>query len=41
VELLRFGFDWSLGVFGGLQLLAGVVAVPLFWREVLDLEPGV
>ncbi|GAB4217967.1 MAG: MFS transporter [Synechococcales cyanobacterium] len=35
-ELLRFGFGWSLAVFGGLQLLMGLVAVPLFWREVPD-----
>lgn len=35
-ELLRFGFGWSLAVFGGLQLLTGLVAVPLFWREVPD-----
>lgn len=33
-ELLRFGFGPALLVFGGLQLIAGIAAVPLFWREV-------
>lgn len=33
-ELLRFGFAPSLLIFGGIQLIAGLVAVPLFWQEV-------
>lgn len=33
-ELLRFGFVPSLVVFGGIQLIAGLIAVPLFWQEV-------
>lgn len=33
-ELLRFGFAPSLAIFGGIQLIAGLIAVPLFWQEV-------
>jgi predicted MFS family arabinose efflux permease len=33
-ELLRFGFGPSLALFGGIQLVVGLVAVALFWREV-------
>jgi predicted MFS family arabinose efflux permease len=33
-ELLRFGFESSLAIFGGLQLICGAIAIPLFWREV-------
>lgn len=33
-ELLRFGFGPSLAIFGGIQLIAGLIAVPLFWQEV-------
>jgi predicted MFS family arabinose efflux permease len=33
-ELLRFGFAPSLAIFGGIQLIAGSIAVPLFWQEV-------
>ncbi|GAB4368011.1 MAG: hypothetical protein Kow00121_06750 [Elainellaceae cyanobacterium] len=33
-ELLRFGFTPSLAIFGGIQLIAGAIAVPLFWQEV-------
>ncbi|MBE9179445.1 MFS transporter [Oculatella sp. LEGE 06141] len=33
-ELLRFGFGTSLLIFGGIQFIAGLVAIPLFWREV-------
>lgn len=33
-ELLRFGFAPSLAIFGGIQLLVGAIAVPLFWQEV-------
>lgn len=33
-ELLRFGFGPSLAIFGGIQLLTGLLAVPLFWQEV-------
>jgi predicted MFS family arabinose efflux permease len=35
-ELLRFGFVPSLAIFGGIQLILGLVAVPLFWQEVPD-----
>jgi predicted MFS family arabinose efflux permease len=33
-ELLHFGFGVSLAIFGGIQLLSGLIAIPLFWREV-------
>ncbi|MEG4351234.1 MFS transporter [Microcoleus sp. LAD1_D3] len=33
-ELLRFGFEPSLAIFGGIQLITGLIAVPLFWQEV-------
>lgn len=33
-ELLRFGFAPSLAIFAGIQLLAGAIAIPLFWQEV-------
>lgn len=33
-ELLHFGFAASLAIFGGIQLIIGLVAVPLFWQEV-------
>ncbi|WP_024546370.1 MFS transporter [Picosynechococcus sp. NKBG15041c] len=33
-ELLNWGFDWALGIFGGLQLLAGLLALFFFWWEV-------
>ncbi|HEY9838739.1 MAG TPA: MFS transporter, partial [Vampirovibrionales bacterium] len=33
-ELLNFGFEVSLGIFGGIQLIAGLIAVLLFWQEV-------
>lgn len=33
-ELLRFGFGPSLAIFGGIQLITGLIAVPLFWQEV-------
>jgi predicted MFS family arabinose efflux permease len=33
-ELLHFGFAPSLAIFGGIQLIAGLIAVPLFWQEV-------
>ncbi|MEG5017211.1 MULTISPECIES: MFS transporter [unclassified Microcoleus] len=33
-ELLRFGFGPSLAIFGGIQLIIGLIAVPLFWQEV-------
>ncbi|MEG3904566.1 MFS transporter [Microcoleus sp. B4-C5] len=33
-ELLRFGFGPSLAIFGGIQLIVGLIAVPLFWQEV-------
>ncbi|MBZ8178738.1 MAG: MFS transporter [Oscillatoria sp. PMC 1051.18] len=35
-ELLRFGFVTSLAIFGGIQLIIGLFAVPLFWKEVPD-----
>ncbi|MBD2260101.1 MFS transporter [Pseudanabaena sp. FACHB-2040] len=37
-ELLRFGFGPSLALFGGIQLIIGLVAVALFWREVPSLK---
>ncbi|MCT7982323.1 MFS transporter [Laspinema sp. A4] len=33
-ELLNFGFEVSLTIFGGIQLIAGLIAVLLFWQEV-------
>lgn len=33
-ELLDFGFGWSLAIFGGIQLVAGLLAVLFFWQEV-------
>lgn len=33
-ELLNFGFGVSLAVFGLIQLISGLIAIPLFWREV-------
>jgi len=33
-ELLHFGFGASLAVFGGIQLICGAIAIPLFWQEV-------
>ena len=33
-ELLRFGFGASLALFGGIQLITGLIAIPLFWQEV-------
>jgi len=33
-ELLHFGFGISLAIFGGIQLISGLIAVPLFWQEV-------
>jgi predicted MFS family arabinose efflux permease len=33
-ELLYLGFGWTLAIFGGIQLIAGLLAIPLFWREV-------
>nr|WP_290223534.1 MFS transporter [Trichocoleus desertorum] len=33
-ELLHFGFAVSLALFGGIQLVVGLVAIPLFWQEV-------
>jgi predicted MFS family arabinose efflux permease len=33
-ELLHFGFGVSLAIFGGIQLISGLVAIPLFWQEV-------
>jgi predicted MFS family arabinose efflux permease len=33
-ELLRFGFGISLAIFGGIQLISGLIAIPLFWQEV-------
>ncbi|PHV62553.1 MFS transporter [Cyanobacterium aponinum AL20118] len=33
-ELLNFGFGISLAVFGLVQLISGLIAIPLFWQEV-------
>lgn len=33
-KLLTWGFAWALGIFGVLQLLAGIFALTLFWWEV-------
>lgn len=33
-ELLYLGFGWSLAIFGGIQLIAGLLAIPFFWQEV-------
>lgn len=33
-ELLYLGFDWSLSIFGGIQFVAGLLAILLFWQEV-------
>ncbi|AFZ36834.1 major facilitator superfamily MFS_1 [Stanieria cyanosphaera PCC 7437] len=33
-ELLDFGFGWSLAIFGGIQLIAGLLAIPFFWQEI-------
>ena len=33
-ELLRFGFGTSLAIFGAIQLIAGLIAIPFFWKEV-------
>ncbi|QYO62883.1 MFS transporter [Leptolyngbya sp. 7M] len=33
-ELLNLGFGWSLAIFSGIQFVAGLIAVPLFWQEV-------
>jgi predicted MFS family arabinose efflux permease len=33
-ELLHFGFGASLATFGGIQLISGLIAIPLFWQEV-------
>ncbi|MBF2007059.1 MAG: MFS transporter [Chlorogloeopsis fritschii C42_A2020_084] len=33
-ELLHFGFGLSLAIFGGIQLITGLIAIPLFWQEV-------
>ncbi|WP_416672107.1 MFS transporter [Egbenema bharatensis] len=33
-ELLYLGFGWTLAIFGGIQLIAGLLAIPLFWQEV-------
>jgi predicted MFS family arabinose efflux permease len=32
-ELLRWGFEPALVVFGGVQLLSAIAAIPLFWNE--------
>lgn len=37
-ELLNFGFAWSLAIFGILQLLSGLIAIPLFWREIPNIK---
>jgi predicted MFS family arabinose efflux permease len=31
-ELLHFGFGVSLAIFGGIQLISGLIAIPLFWQ---------
>ncbi|MGI0483783.1 MFS transporter [Pantanalinema rosaneae CENA516] len=33
-EILHFGFVPALAIFGGIQLITGLLAVPLFWQEV-------
>ncbi len=33
-ELLHFGFGASLAIFGGIQLIFGLIAIPLFWQEI-------
>jgi len=33
-ELLYLGFGWSLAIFGGIQLIAGLLAILFFWQEV-------
>lgn len=33
-EALRFGFGPALALFGSIQLIAAIVAVPLFWKEI-------
>ncbi|MBG1241709.1 MFS transporter [Nostoc sp. NZL] len=33
-ELLHFGFAITLAIFAGIQLISGLIAIPLFWREV-------
>jgi predicted MFS family arabinose efflux permease len=33
-ELLHFGFGISLAIFGSIQLISGLIAIPLFWQEV-------
>lgn len=38
-EALRFGFGPALALFGGIQLIAAIVAVPLFWQEVPKRRP--
>ncbi|HSM80196.1 MAG TPA: MFS transporter, partial [Nodosilinea sp.] len=32
-EALRWGFAAALAVFAGLQLVAAIAAIPLFWQE--------
>lgn len=32
-EALRWGFEPALAIFAGVQLLAAIVAIPLFWQE--------
>lgn len=33
-EILYLGFGWALAIFGGIQLLTGLLAIPFFWQEV-------
>jgi predicted MFS family arabinose efflux permease len=33
-ELLKFGFGSALAIFGGIQLIVGVIAILLFWQEI-------
>lgn len=32
-EVLRWGFEPTLAMFGGVQLLSAIAAIPLFWNE--------
>ncbi|MBW4452806.1 MAG: MFS transporter [Nostoc indistinguendum CM1-VF10] len=33
-ELMHFGFGIALAIFAGIQLISGLVAIPVFWQEV-------
>lgn len=39
-ELLRFEFGFTLAVFGGIQLIVGLIAILLFWQEVPSQLPS-